>query len=627
LSSLSAVVLGWSNVIGQTLQGQYFLDYLTEMFFPLYLGVSVYPIQSSWLFAQFGGQAFLIIFILTLFSGGFVLYSIKQWIQGTVKFESIVVVLAAIFIYAIVWAIYTFQRQYGYAVFKMASWLQFMLVPFVAYGLSLIWSKRHLVFAGFKGKLMLLSGAVFLATNFISTIEYGYKGLGHDQARGYIVNNFDMSGNRDYLELQEAVRKYVEHGQSIGVSVVDSIQNFWIGYYLKDTPISLLSHENIPGDDENLPGILSNQVTDYYGNIREANNVFFHGAIDAYYLIWNESHLNKDIAIPRFRTSPVWQNRSFRLFKAADNPDMIFTGRGFYRMEYNVSQSLFKASFSKESLVKFSFGPEHKPYWWPERKRWTAEGGELYLLRPSAPGKPYTVTFDAIVGFEYETDSRTVELYANGVKFDEFEIISASRYISRPFVPKDEVTKIVIKVREKVGNIKRNVAVWNKDIPIDYRKLNLLLSNIRVSTQAEAPLNPLTSENCELALVGNMILECALWFNGVQVDRWVGKHAHLGLRSHTNNSPRLLKLNGYFPGNLNFNFPAKIDVLINGVKTNYVISDPGDFTLFIPIIRKSSGEVIDVLVTPDQHLDLKYEHHLRRKIVTQSFRLNSLEIE
>ena len=99
--------------------------------------------------------------------------------------------------------------------------------------------------------------------------------------------------------------------------------------HLRKYPISILSHENIPGDDENLPDIMTNMVVDYYGNVKEANNVFFHEASDDYYLTWNKGHINDDIIISNFSKEPIWENSTFRLYRSNENPDMIFTGRGF----------------------------------------------------------------------------------------------------------------------------------------------------------------------------------------------------------------------------------------------------------------------------------------------------------
>ena len=596
LGALFAMVRGWSNVIGQTLQGQYFLDFLTEAFFPLYLGVVVYPIQSSWAFARFGPPVFVAAFLLTIVVAAFVIAAIVRWLRDAKDRAQAVTVIAAIVIYGAVWWIYSFQRQYGYAVFKMSSWLQFMLVPFAAYG---GWVALRGALAGWKRALFAAGFVVYAVTNIGATLDYGVKGMGRDPEYAYIVNNFEMSGNRDYFELAPEVGKRVKPGESVGLAFVDSVQNFWGAYYLRGTRISLLAHENIPGDDENLPDIHTNKLVDYYGNVREANNVFFHGAADDYYLIWSEKHINRDIAVPRFSTPPLWSDETFRLYRAADNPDMLFTGRGFYRLEYHITP---------------------RGYWWPAVSRWTAEGGQVYLLRPAKPGAPHRIVFDAIVGFELPSDARTIELWANQQKFDELTVTSAGRYVSKPFTADPAVTQLVLKVKERVKPGKRALPLWNKDIPYDYRQLNVLLSNIRVVDDG-APLP--RDARCDRALEGDEIFRCALWFDGVAIDRWMGPHARVGLAGDA--TATRLRVKGIAPGSLGFNFPMQVIVRVNGVETQQSIARPGPFTFEVALGAKA-GEAIDVEIVPAQSRRLEGEYALRRKVVSQSLRLEAMEL-
>lgn len=600
LPSLYAMVRGWGNVIGQTLQGQYFLDFLTEAFIPLYLGVIVYPFQSSWFYPRFDA-AIPVAFVLSIVVGAFATASAVRWTRQSADRARIVTVLSAIAIYAAVWWIYSFQRQYGYAVFKMASWLQFMLVPFAAYG-GWVAFGRVAVPAAFWKRAALGAGFVcYLAGNIAATLDYGVKGLGREPEYSYIVNNFQMSGNRDYFELAPEVGRRVAANESVGLAFVDSIQNFWVSYYLRKTRVSLLAHENIPGDDENLPDIATNKIVDYYGNVREANNVFFHGAEDDYYLIPSESHINRDITMSPFATAPLWQNGTFRLFRAADNPDMVFTGRGFYRVEYQRSS---------------------RPYWWPERFRWTAEGGQVYFIRPSHPGAPHRVVFDAIVGFELRNDARTVELWADKVKFDEITVTSAGRYVSRPFVAARPVTQLVLKVRERVAPGKRKLPLWNRDIPYDYRQLNMVLSKIHVVADGK-PLP--RADACGRALRGNEVFRCALWFDGLQIDRWIGKRAVLGLPADF--AVGMLRVTGLAPGNLGFRFPFAVRFRVNGAEVERTAAAPGPFTMDVPVAGHRPGEALHVEIIPVQAAELAHEYNVRRKLVSQSFRLESVELQ
>ena len=601
LQSLYAMVRGWGNVIGQTLQGQYFLDFLTEAFFPIFLGVVIYPPNTSWYQRLFGSDFAAIATlsgVLALFVGAWVLWLIGRWMRRTPDRARVVTVAAAIVIYGAVWWVYSFQRQYGYAVFKMASWLQFMLIPFVAYAWVVLRDRSSARLAGWKRAMLGAGFAVYVVTNLVGTTEYGIKGRGQVATRSYIVNSFQMSGNRDYFELDEQMRKHVPPDESIGLAFVDSIQNFWVAYYLRTHKISLMSHENIPGDDENLPDVATNKLVDYYGNVREANNVFNHGAQDQYYLTWSETHLNRDIVEPRFTAPPVWQDATFRLFKAADNPDMAFTGRGFYRMEYE---------------------PNKLAYWWPARSRWTAEGGEVYLLRPASPATPRRIAFDAIVGYEHRDDARTIELFANKVKFDEIRVTSAGRYLSKPFVAAPDVTKIVLRIREHVTPGKRPMPLWNRDIPLDYRQLNALLSNIHVLRDGEHAPQP---QGCGRALQGTDLSRCLRVYDGIQIDGWIGKKASLVMPADGAASKAVVK--GFVPGSLGFTFPYLIRFNVNGAEVAREIPKPGEFAIELPLAN--AGDEVAIQVVPAQSADRPEELLLRHKLVTQAFRLDAVEL-
>ena len=608
------------------------------MFFPLYLGAVAYPIQNSSYELVFGQYASYVLSISTLVLAGFLLVTIARWGSDNVDWRSrllnvvmgtggyvcvwlacgiprthyalialpfaclvggfvlfamfdwmrknnkdrarFVIVISAIFIYAVVWWYYTFVNQYGYAVFKMATWLQFLLIPFVAYGMQLRFSSGPLLIRDFKNKALALGAIFFVVSNIVTTIDYGAKGLGRNTYNGYIVNNFDVSGNRDYFELEQAIRKYVKPHQSTGLMFVDSIQNHWVAYYLREHRVSMLSHESMPGDDENLPNISTNFVTDYYGNIREATNIFFHGAADDFILTWNEGHINEDIVANRFHTPPIWENSTFRLFSAKDNPDQVFTGRGFYRTEY------YDRPMS---------------WYWPKTMRWSAEGGEIYFLRPSKLGEPYRIAFDAIVGLELASDSRHIELWANGIKFDEVKVNSSARYVSKPFIPKELVTKLVIKIKEKVKPMQRPLPLWNDEIPTDYRQLNAAFSNIWIGTEGQS--RPLS--HCDATLSGDSILRCASSYNGIQVDRWIGAKAEFELDvSKFGNASKII-LEGFVPGNLNFTFPFVLDLHINGMRFSNQINSPGAFSLELPILKLKTEKFITIEITPSQVHELR----------------------
>jgi len=88
---------------------------------------------------------------------------------------------------------------------------------------------------------------------------------------------------------------------------------------------------------------------------------------------------------------------------------------------------------------------------------------------------------------DFEGRQLSKPIWGGKANLDEFTVDSATRHLSKPFVPAPDVTKIVIKVRGRVPPGRRPLPLWNRDIPFDYRQLNLLLANIRVVPDGEAP--------------------------------------------------------------------------------------------------------------------------------------------
>jgi hypothetical protein len=589
----------WLGVIGQSLQGQYFLDFLTEAFFYYFLGV--YNYQSSPWAVDLMGQVVSRLVGFGVAVGVFIalVAFIRQWARQASR-ESRVLMVSALVIYTGVWWLYSFEKQYGYAVFKMSSWLQFVLVPFMAFGLQHMRSKlaagvensrlRHAYRAG------LAACFAYIALNAAAGVQYAYNGLGRNTDTGYIVNHFDVSGNRDYFELREAAARYVKPDESIGLLFTDSIRAWWSSYYLKERRQSILAHDLIPGDDENLPDIETNVVVDYYGNVERLKATYFHGgSSDAFFMTGGAGDINHDIVASSIDAKPIWENRSFRLYRAADTGDILTTGRGFYRLEY--------------------FDP--KPYFFPSVLRWSAEGGEFFLLRPRTPGGDYRLALDVLAGYEYPTDSRTLEFFLNGRKFDEVVITSSARVISSAFKPLPGANKLVVHVKERNRPLPRVLALWNADIPADYRRMNVAFSNARLlapgsdSAPAAAPLGQ--------SVAFLQLHPHAERFDGLQLDGWIGDRASLTMPVPA--GAARVTISGFVPGNLRLDFPFTLRAEVNGLQTALTLAAPGPFELSAPLPGDSS--TMKLVLLPQQSR-LVGEEGLRHKVLRRSLRLDTL---
>ena len=139
------------------------------------------------------------------------------------------------------------------------------------------------------------------------------------------------------------------------------------------------------------------------------------------------------------------------------------------------------------------------------------------MLHAAYPNQPYRLSFVAVAGYGYPKKVRTVELWHNGQKFDDVVVDGAAKVISKPFYPTGDVQLLVMKVKEQVRPIPRTARLWNKEIPGDYRKLNVLAAGIKVYP----PVQPAYEGSTLADFQGASLFEHSLTFNGLMADRWV----------------------------------------------------------------------------------------------------------
>jgi len=601
LGFLSSSLVGWAKIVGQTLQGQYFLDFLTERFFPTFFGLVSYPVAASYPQQWFGTNGVLVVMtVLTVLVAGALGVIFKRWVAEEKNRTFIFFGLSCVLIYGAVWFLYTFQRQYGYAVFKMSSWLQFIYVLPLGYGLDWTWTELRRRSRGALPVTIFAILMVLLVGNLISSVRLTALSLGKDPVNGFIVNNYEMSGNYDYLRLEEKIAKTVKPGETIGISFVDAIQHEWISYYLRHFKLSWLGHYLIPGDDENLPDVLTRRVVDYYGNVRVDRNMFFHGATDQYILTTSPTHLNQEI-VHQELPQPLFQDETFRFFRADQCKDFVYTGRGWYRLEY-----------PKADLKS----------WLPQRYRWSGEGGEIYMLHAGKPNARYRLSFVALAGYGYPTKKRTIELWHNGQKFDDVVVDGGARIVSQPFHPTGDVELLVLKVKESVRPIPRTARLWNKEIPGDYRKLNILASDIRVYP-ADAPR---VSGQARADYHGNALFEGSLSFSGLMADRWVRENLSIQLPMPVGS--RNLELRLLLPGQNGYQYPLEFDVIVNGQLSAVRVEREGMFTGTYPIAASPGApSTAEIQIRPRSGFPTFDERNSEDDVRRLTFRLESIRFQ
>jgi len=564
LGMLVGALKAWTALVANALQGQYFVDFVTERFVPMFYGLTIYTLETSRMNAWLGTVPYLtVLFFLSACITAGLGFSFWHWMRSTRDRRHLVVGVSAVIAYSCVAINYVFVHLYGYGAFKNTIWLQFVLTFFTAFGLvwicqiisqpASLW-KRTLVYF-----FMLFAALPMVAGNLFSSWEYGLIGLGKDTENGNMVVVHNMTGNNDYFELASAVQKIVKPHETVGLSFVNIAQQWWAMYYLKNFRISFLGQWQMPGDDENLPDLVTRRVVDAYGNAGFDSQLFFHKATDDYYLVNQSGVVNGEIVRNHY-PQPLWQNSTFKLVKASDTPDFVFVGRGFYRSEYRKASN----------------------YYMPPAFKWTAEGGELYLLRASQAGRPYRLAFTGLTGPGLNSAERTIEFYHNKRKIGEPKKINGfGRIVSDPFYPQGDVDFLTFKIKEKVNPPGRKYALWHTDIPLEYRRLNVMVSDIQLIEPGKAVSNFKLNE----PIRGEDLFTESYLFNGIEPNWWIRDEMSLSLVRPSDASEVTLSIE--IPSQY-VRYPYSVNLKVDRSERTYHFDHPGTFALTLPLSEKST---------------------------------------
>jgi hypothetical protein len=601
---ISRVIFGWSHLAHNTGQTNFFLDFLTEHCVPIFLGLANYPMTTSYLLELVEGPltdgVVLCVVVLSLITLLGLASACVEWVRRAPDKRHSAMFVASVMILIGNWIFFSFFRQYAYAVFKLCAWHQMLLAVMVAVLLDYLrtWRER----AG--GSLRTISSVVFVlvtgmifGANVMVSTRYSVFSLGRDTNNGYIVNMFEMSGNTAYAATERIPETLVPEGSSIGLSFWDSVPNAWLSYYLRHAKISYLGHELMPGDDENLPDVTSRRVSDYFGTVTTDQPSYFHGVTDDFYLTWTEESLNQDIVSRGMLPEPLWSEGTLQLISAGAAPNFIYTGRGWYRLEFRRTWWDF---------------------WWPKNYRWTAEGGEVYMLRPSHKGEPYRVSFLAIVGYGMDADWRTVELFANGKKFDEVVVDMSGRVVSKPFVPESDVVRIVIKIKEPTHTLERALPLWNREVPSEYRRLNMAVAEIAVLP----PSSPVMTEPSPSEILGNDIFTRSIGFNGINLNRWAKSGASITVNPPVGASSMTLDL--FIPDAEGYEFPYSVRVKSELGETTESVNQPGPVRVAVQLNGELQRPLEVVIEGSSEFTPMKSDHG---KQMVYSLRINGVEFQ
>ena len=572
INDLSALLAGMS-------QSHYYIDFLTEYVFIYATGVSSYPWSHNNFFTFLHSAAGYIFLGTAFVLAALYFYLNYLWIRQNKK-ETSVAVSVTLGVYIFVWFYYTFGNLYGYASFKMSAWLSFMVVPFMAYGLSISWDAiRNHNNKIVSRKIGILIAAIvlpfYVGGNLLSSIDYSLKSYGKDRLHGSIINSYGLGGNPDMQDISKAVKSLTPPDSIISNAFSDVVANDWAAYYLYKSGRSaaLASHALMPDDEAFLPDIQSGMVQDVKGNYYRDFRPFFKNGIADYFLVPGKYSLNFEIVEPTVSGNAIWENKSVRLMKSAEAKDLLLTGRGFYRIEY--------------------FQREDQSWWFPDRIRWSSEGGEILHFNPSQIGHPYRLSFVAIAGHGIAQDTRTIEIFHNGRKIDEQIIYGAARIVSTQYYPTAGMNKLVVRIKEKTQKIYRHYGLWHLDIPLDWRNLNVAFSQFRVLPEDDHIANNSRTMDWK------MLLDQALSFNGFNIDGWLRDKGEFAVAIPQGSTSMRIKFQ--IPSLPEFAFPYSIKFVVSGHVYERKFTNPGENFAEFTLETFPADSPLKIQIIPNQY--------------------------
>lgn len=592
------------DLLGNMTQSQYYADFLTEEVMQYATGMTTYPLSQSRYYWSVSHQAPMVLISVSFILAGFYFVTLRQWMKTASK-EASSLVIAMLAVTIAVWVKYTFSMRYGYASFKMSAWLQFLFVPFLAWGivhgLGLLRAEK----GGLLKKMPVYGALFFLAGiypvfNLMSDVDYDLKSMGHDYYHGSIINTYGVSGNPEYDGLSAEFAKLIPEGKTVAVGFGDSLENFWISYYLDRAKLKpvILTHEEIPFEDAFLPEVGDRSYVDSMGHVQHDNQKYFNGGEADYYVLPNQGNMNIEVVLNQPRGEPLWQSDTLRLYKKDDIRDIVVTGRGFYRVEHMDTLPL--------------------SWWWPEAFRWSAQGGEVYQFNPSAPGTPYHLEFSVMAGLGQATGERTIELWHNGKLFDEIKLHGVGRVITKDYRADPGINRIVMRVKEKSVLVARKGGLWNRDLPRRATPINALFTDIRV-VHGQEPSDRVFPKN-EWVEPKEQFAKYAA-FNGFDVDGWVRDQAEFTVAGMKGVDK--LQMHLLVPGNLGFKFPTTVQFVVNGVKTEKTFDYPKEFDVEIPVLANPNDADIRVQIIPAEARHIS--DGMEQREVLQSVRLSAVK--
>ncbi len=433
---------------------------------------------------------------------------------------------------------YAVDGSGGYGAFKIAAWIHPLIL--VGFAGSMIGARRWLRTRNYRrlSYLPILALTACAGGNLANAVTAGRESMG---GAGAISNNAPGLQLKDFRQLQKVADTWGSAG--ILVALPDGWAQAWLVPFFRHAVVELFPQVSLAAEDSS-PRLQ-----------REAPTA-------KYVLYWADDSQEMS---GLHSNGAVWSNGKFELSPLAALQDDMFFGLGWYRKE-GVAGSQFEGNRSL---------------------RWLRKRGELLILNPSQ--KPKQLLMGLTAGYGNPSPVRHIDLYLNGVKFDEIDLRAHRRALTRPFTATAPWTQVEMAIREDALPLPRQHPLWNSWVPADARKLNVALTEISLIDPDQA--DSLVESSVDFR-PGNRTNGLA---NGIFLDGWIGSNADVLLRVPAHAAA--LEIIGMMPGVRSFTFPYRMPLSIGGrpIET-LAIAAPGEFHMRIPLNSLDLPEGRDVLL-------------------------------
>jgi hypothetical protein len=332
-----------------------------------------------------------------------------------------------------------FKPGYTYGFFKFLSYTQFLVLTALAVGLTELWRAGQTDPGGRTRRLLATTiGGAYVGLNLINVATFGFSAVQSERSFGVRgVGTFPR--NQEFQQLR-TIRSLVRPQDHVVVNVVSLLPQQYLGYYLKDIPVSfsqpMYHMARFRRGPSPSPDVLKN------GHVLEARDA------------------SADVVVNQ-SPEPLWANQTFslsrfpRVFASLAIPKPgEYVNTNWYGLEYD--------------------GRARRPF------RWVNNDAMIRVIGPV--GETVTLTVELEPRSGDPSEQRTIEVFVNDTRLQAVTVRGRTRVQTVPFVLPSSDTMLRLHIREdgRPVGIDGPLLAFLLGDHLDFRKLNLKIYTVQV---------------------------------------------------------------------------------------------------------------------------------------------------